>query len=336
MKRLLTLLCALLWIPLHSCTDFLLVDAKGQPVVGRSMEFGVDLEPQILISPSGEKVTSRVFKNKPGLSWTSQYSYIAVTAFAEEIVTDGMNEAGLSFGLLWFPDVTEYPKINPNDSQSSIALKDLGCWILGNFSTVDEVRAAIEKVQLWPHKVPKIPYIPPVHLSIHDQSGKSIVVEYLKGKVMVFDNSVGALTNTPEFPWHMTNLSNYLNLSSISESPLRLENIEIHPLGMGSGLLGVPGDWTSPSRFVRIVTFKHIIHKASNPRENVNAAFHLLNTVDIPFGAVKSPDESYIPYTQWVVVKDLKNKYLHYRSYNDLNIKSVKLNGNQRKIFPLK
>ncbi|MCB1066771.1 MAG: choloylglycine hydrolase family protein [Simkania sp.] len=336
MKSILTLLCTLLWLPLQSCTDFLLKDAQGEAVVGRSMEFGVNLEPQILLTPSGEKYTSRVFDNKPGLSWTTQYSYVAITSFADEIVTDGMNEAGLSFGLLWFPDVTEYPKLNPADSQNSIALKDLGSWILGNFSTVDEVRAAIQKIQLWPHKVPKIPYIPPVHLSIHDKSGKSIVVEYLKGKVMVFDNLVGALTNTPEFPWQVTNLSNYLNLSPISETPLRLENIEIHPLGMGSGLLGIPGDWTSPSRFVRIVTFKNIIHKASTPRENVNAAFHLLNTVDIPFGALKSADGSYVSYTQWVVVKDLKNLQLHYRSYDDLNIKSIKLEGNKRRIFPLK
>lgn len=319
-----------------ACTDFLLLDNQNQAVVGRSMEFGIELEPQIIYYPKEQRKTSRIKKDEKGLSWTSLYAFTAVTAFQEEIVTDGVNEAGLSFGLLWFPDITDYPLLKKGEDRQTIALRDLGSWILGSFANVEEVKAALEQVQLWPHTVPKIGSIPPIHLAIHDRSGKSIVVEYIKGKTEISDNPVSVLTNTPKFSWQITNLGNYLNLSSISESPLQLDRLKLHPLGLGSGLLGIPGDWTSPSRFVRMVTFKHIIAKARNIAENVNSAFHLLNTVDIPFGAVKSEDGNYTPYTQWVVVKDLTKGTLYYRSYVDLNIKEVRFEtGSRIKKTPL-
>lgn len=320
----------------QACTDFILMDQQNHPVVGRSMEFGTELEPQIITYPKGFKTTSRLEKNEKGLTWTNRYAYTAVTAFSDEIVVDGVNEAGLSMGLLWFPDYTQYPPVNPKEKSRTISLVDFGGWILGSFATIEEVKKGLKEVQLLPVKVPKIPYIPPLHLSLHDRSGKSIVVEYIDGKMEISDNLVGVLTNIPEFSWHMTNLSNYVNLSSLAESPLSLDQLNIHPLGMGSGLLGIPGDWTSPSRFVRMVTFKHIIKNAQNTKQNINAAFHLLNTVDIPFGASKSADGSYISYTQWVVVKDLMTGTLFYRSYLDLNTKEVKLEKSTRiKKIPL-
>ncbi len=312
---------------LFGCTDFCLHDVKDNVVIGRSMEFSVPLESEIVIHPKGEKM------DKNGFTWTNKYTYLAVTAFVREIVTDGMNEKGLSYGALWFP-TAKYPKTDP--SKKTLSIEALGDWLLGSFATVQEVKEAIQKVNLIGLKIPKIEEVPPLHLSIHDRSGDNLVVEFIDGNIEICDNVVGVLTNAPQFSWHVINLANYIDLTPYNMASINLEGTVIGPLGQGSGLLGIPGDWTPPSRFVRISTFKNIVDKAKTPTENVNLAFHLLNTVDIPYGAVRSQDGMY-NYTQWTVVKDLKNNVLHYRAYNSLCVKQIAIPKNVTKVqyFPL-
>ncbi|WP_194847887.1 linear amide C-N hydrolase [Candidatus Neptunochlamydia vexilliferae] len=312
---------------LFGCTDFCLHDEKDNVVIGRSMEFSVPLKSELVIHPKGEEM------GKNGFSWTNKYTYIGVTAFVREIITDGMNEAGLSYGALWFPSA-KYPQVDHD--KKALPVEALGDWLLGNFATVKEVKEVIEAVNLIGVKIPQIDSVPPLHLSIHDRSGASLVVEFIDGKIEVSDNTVGVLTNAPYFKWHVINLANYIDLTPLNKGAINLEGTVIGPLGQGSGLLGIPGDWTPPSRFVRMSTFKNIVHKARNPKENVNLAFHLLNTVDIPYGAIRSLDGHY-NYTQWTVVKDLENNILYYRDYDSLCIKKLAMpkNANKVQYFPL-
>lgn len=310
------------------CTDFRLEDQKGMIVVGRSMEFAVPLDSEIAIYPAGETI------NKNGFSWTIQYGFIGITAFSRDILSDGMNEAGLSFGALWFPSA-KYP--TPKKGSTPLPIEAFGEWILGNFKSVDDVRAALAKVQILAQTVPRIQSIPPLHFSIHDKTGKSLVVEFINGKMEITDNFVGVLTNAPKFSWHVTNLSNYIHLTSFNNPSIDLNGTVIGPIGQGSGLLGIPGDWTPPSRFIRIAAYKNLVQKAPNPRKNATLAFHLLNTVDIPYGAIRPANGEGLNYTQWVVVKDLKNNLLYYRTYDDLNQRKISLSealkGNKKAQF---
>ena len=333
------LIFLMLFSSLFACTDFILDYGSKNVVVGRSMEFGSNLESQIVIFPKNEKRVSKI-KNRNGLSWTSKYAYIAVTSFKTDLVADGMNEKGLSIGTLWFTDV-KYPKIPTNARSKTIALEDLSNWILGSFANISEVKKGLQKIYIWAHVIKALKEIPPIHLSLHDQSGKSIVIEFVDGKMNLIDNEVGVLTNNPAFDWHVTNLSNYINLTAINKGKVVFDGTAINPVGQGSGLLGLPGDWTPPSRFVKIAILKNFVKKPKSVEESKNLAFHLLNTVDIPYGVVRSKDGKEFDHTQWIVVKDLVNKKLSYRTYKDLNIHTIdlmeeipKLNS-KKKIIPM-
>ena len=127
----------------------------------------------------------------------------------------------------------------------------------------------------------------PVHAVVHDASGKSIVIEYVDGKLNVYDNPLGVITNSPGFDWHMTNLRNYVNFSFNNHPPIQLGSVKLEPFGQGSGMLGMPGDFTPPSRFVRAVAFSQSVLQPKTGDDAVLTAFHILNNFDIPkrFGA---------------------------------------------------
>ena len=102
--------------------------------------------------------------------------------------------------------------------------------------------------------------------SCTDASGKSIVIEYVGGKLNVFDDPLGVVTNSPSFDWHMANLRNYVNFSMTNVPPVKLGSVKLEPFGQGSGMLGLPGDFTPPSRFVRAVAFSQSVFPSKTGR----------------------------------------------------------------------
>lgn len=311
---------------IQSCTDFLLQTKDGAYINGRSMEFAMDLQTTLSIHARGENHTSKAPSGSNGIQWTSKYGYLAATAFGKPLVVDGLNEAGLSFGALWLPG-TEYQNIETRESKRALDFTDFGDWILGNFSTVDEVKEALKQIRVWGHPVAPLKSTPPLHVALHDATGNSLVVEFINGEMKVYDNPIGVLTNYPPFDWQLINLQNYIKLSAVNAEPINVGGVVIGQTGQGSGLLGIPGDWTPPSRFVRIVTLERFAVPGVNALEGVNLACHLLNSVDIPLGAVrkKENDSSTGDYTQWILIKDLTNQVVYFRSYHDLNLKAINL-----------
>lgn len=306
---------------INACTDFLLEDVHKNVVVGRSMEFGVDLQSKIAIHPRREKDESCI-GNDIGLSWISDYAYIGVDTLGINLLVDGMNEKGLSMGALWFPGA-EYPKFRWKTGGKIVAFEDLGRWMLGTCCYLEQVKEAMESVDIWVHNLPVIDEIPPIHLSFHDRSGKSLVIEFLDAEMKIEENPIGVLTNAPKFEWQMTNVSNYINLTALDQGDTKLDGTVLDPTGHGTGMLGLPGDWTPQSRFVRIALLKNYVVKTRNAKENANLVFHLLNTVDIPYGAIQSVSGKNFDYTQWAVVKDLCNEKFYYRTYGDLDYKMI-------------
>ena len=307
----------------YACTEFMLINENKNVVVGRSMEFDIDLNSQIKIVPKAQKNVSLLKNNEKGFSWTSKYAYIGLTAFGKDnLLTDGMNEKGLSFGFLIFLGAI-YPTSSNKNSSNTINYYDIGDWVLGSFETVEEVKIAMQKINIWSHPLPELKEVVPAHYSFHDKSGKSIVIEFINGKMNILDNPIGVLTNAPNFEWMMTNLSNYVNLTAFNKDSIDFNGNVVNATGQGSGFLGIPGDWTPPSRFVKIALIKNFVQKTKTGEENRNLAFHLLNTIDIPYGAIRYSNNKNSDYTQWVVVKDLSEIKFYYRIYNDLAIKSI-------------
>lgn len=313
-----------------TCTNFILESEKQQYVVGRSMEFGTLLNSSIIVSPKGSQEKSMIGQ-KEGLTWTQKYAYIGLDALnIEHFIIDGMNEEGLSIGGLWLPE-TQYPKVSMKNMSEVINLQDLIRWALSSFSSVSEVVEGLKKVEIFAEVASGLGQIPTIHFAVEDSKGNGAVVEFIDGKMEISKNTVGILTNSPKFSWHLTNLGNYVNLNALNVGKVHLDGTVLGPTGQGSGLLGIPGDWTPPSRFVKIAILKEFVKKTPSQKWNANLAFHLLNTVDIPYGAIQNSSGKNFDYTQWIVVKDLEDKTLYYRTYKNLNIRSINLNKEKGK-----
>lgn len=304
-----------------ACTDFIVEANDGGLINGRTLEFAQELNSKLNVFPRGMHMQSKAPGNQSGISWRSKYGFLGVTALGVDLAMDGMNEKGLSFGYLWLPGYTKYPQIR--GGSNILDFVDLGMWILGNFATVAEVKQAIAGLQIWGHPVKGLGEAP-VHVTVHDSQGKSIVIEFTYGQMFVYDNPLGVLTNSPPFPWQLMNIQNYLSLNPENPEPTTFRGLKLSPPGEGSGMFGLPGDWTPPSRFVKIATLLRFVQPAKTTAEACNLTEHLLNTVDIPFGAVGEKGGAY-DYTQWICMKDLKNRVFFFRSYRDLNMKMVDL-----------
>ena len=167
------------------------------------------------------------------------------------LIFDGLNEKGLAIGLFYFPTTAGFMRYNAGDARKTIAPWEMGSWILDNFASVEEVKANASKIVVAEVVFKDWGFVPPVHFVVHDASGKSIVIEYVGGMLNVHENPLGVMTNSPTFDWHMTNLRNYVNFSLTNVPPVQLGPVKLVPFGQGSGMLGLPGDFTPPSRFVR-------------------------------------------------------------------------------------
>ena len=306
------------------CTDFLLqaADENNSVVIGRSMEFGEDLGSQILVGGRGTtKQSSAPDEPKGGLSWTAKYGYVGLNVAKlglPKLICDGMNEKGLSIGALWLPNYTQYSRTVSNKAQA-LDVKDFTNWVLGNFATVSEVKAELTGVQIWADSLTNSHI--PIHFSIHDASSESAVLEFLAGNTQGLwqPNPVGVLTNAPPFEWQLSNIGNYAGLSAVDATPITIGGNTYNPPGHGSGMRGVPGDSTPPSRFIRLLFQKQFATQPENNADTISQALHLLNTVDIPLGtsAAKNeqpPSKGNDDYTQWVVVKALTARTFSYRT----------------------
>lgn len=324
------------------CTDFQIETTGNNVIVGRSMEWGLNLKSHIRVQPRGQERVSQTPDGKSGVSWKSKYGFVGIDSNGMDVTVDGLNEKGLSLGCLWLPGTT-YQDVAYNQADKAINVTDLGTWILGNFATTEEVKTAIGDIRVWAKPVAECGGIPTMHLALHDATGASAVVEFINGEQKIYDNPNGVLTNAPTFDWHRINLRNYVHLSARNAQPIELKGSVLAPPGQGSGFLGIPGDWTPPSRFVRTTAMLAFAKPVSTAKEAVNLAQHILNAVDIPIGDIsdKQGNVEHNDYTQWIVVKDLTNKITYFRSYDNLTLRAIDLNrldfaeGSKVKIMPI-
>jgi choloylglycine hydrolase len=158
---------------------------------------------------------------------------------------------------------------------------------------------------------PLLDYAFTEHLSFHDAHGGDLVVEFLDGAAVMHDNVIGVLTNSPTYDWHLTNLRNYLGLTNVEDQPVNLMGMPVTATGNGTGLLGMPGDVTPPSRFIRATVLTQVAETATDARDAVNQAFHSLDLVSVPRHLAASGD-----YTQWYVARDHDQPTYYVRTYD--------------------
>jgi choloylglycine hydrolase len=317
--------------PGFACTGISLKAGDGAAIRGRTLEFGFPMQSKVLVVPAGKQFNGTLPDGGKGLAYTSRYAFIGANALNMPVILDGLNDQGLSVGLFYFPGYASYTPVTDENKSRALAPYEFGAWVLASFATVDEVREAVKEIVLVPTPAPGLGspqgMVPGTHFFIQDRSGKSLVVEPVDGTLKVHDAPLGVMTNAPTYDWHMTNLANYLNLSPKDIDQIKLGDTTIAAFGSGAGMLGLPGDFTPPSRFVRAAMFSQAAVPNKTAEDTVFAAFHLLNQFDIPKGSVinAAVGEPTPEITEWTSVADLKNLRWYFRTREDQSLRMVDL-----------
>ncbi len=306
---------------LYACTGLGVKTKDGDYISGRTLEFGIFLPTSAISVPRNYTFVGKT-PIGDGKKWKTKYASIGVMIGGEKLILDGINEKGLTCGMFYLPGYASYPKTTKKNQKISMSTSDFNQWVLSQFKNVDEVKKAIKNGKVAFSKVLTEgfpPTVQPFHFLISDKSGKSIVVEPINGKIVVYDDPVGVLTNSPTFDWHMTNLKNYVNLRALNAKDIKINGSTVNSLGQGTGMLGLPGDYTPPSRFIRAVAFSATAIPEKNALRGVYQVFHLLNNFDIPVGIARTIHDgvTYSDYTMLTTVRDPKNLRFFYKTYED-------------------
>lgn len=308
-----------------ACTGITLKSADGSTVVARTIEWGgSDLKSQYVVVPRGYMQQAYTPEGIDGMKFTSLYGYVGLAVEQKEFVAEGLNEEGLSAGLFYFPRYGEYVGFDKEKKDMSIADLQLVSFVLGVCRTVDEVKQTLETVRV----ISIDPRAETVHWRFADASGRQLVLEIINGELKFYENTLGVLTNSPGFDWQLTNLNNYVNLFPGSAPAQTLGGVQLQSFGAGSGFLGIPGDVTPPSRFVRAAFYQTTAPQQETAKKTVLQCFQILNNFDIPIGIEHAAGQTVadIPSaTQWTSATDLKNRIIYYRTMYDSAIRSIDL-----------
>ena len=298
-----------------ACTAVNVSAKDGAVIAGRTMEWAYDMQWTLKSVPVGTAVplTAPAKLKMGGTEPKSKYAFIAVMPAilkGADAFLEGQNSAGLGMSGNFLPGFTEYQTVTAGD-KNYVSVLNLGRFALGMFDSVKDLRAELPKYKVWfdPAEVSGLPTPPWLHFVFTDRTGDSIVVEFVKGQMVISDNVAQVLTNAPTYDWHVLNLRNYISLTKDGKASVPYRGGDVTALGQGGGLLGLPADYQPSSRFVRAAYLRHLATTPVNASEASQLAVHVLNNVDIPVGVVSSTEagQTTSDYTQWVMIKDLTN-----------------------------
>ena len=310
-----------------ACTGISLAAQDGSRVVARTVEWAATpMQCGYVVAPRGHMHQSYTPTGENGLRYQGVYGYVGIYTEYEPFVVEGVNEAGLSAGLFFFPQYGDYAPYDAADNDKTLCDMQFVSWVLSQCSTIDQVKEELSKLTL----VTLNNKIGAVHWRITEPNGRMVVLEVVAGVPHFYENKLGVITNAPGFQWHMTNLNNYVNLEPGSAPDKTIKpGITLKPLGHGSGMLGLPGDFTSPSRFVRATFFQTTAPMLATGFDTVVQAFHILNNFDVPIGSqhVRADIPKGLPSaTQFTAATDQKAMRLYYRTAWNSNIRCICLN----------
>ena len=325
----------------QACTTILVTDESGRGYHGRTLEYSSLLPMDMTYFPAGTKVVSSAPSGSQGLTFDTKYpilgmSFQVVPSAKQVAFAEGVNDQGVSFSANWLTG-TDSPAVSKDDARI-LAASDLGAWVLGNFKSVEEVKEAMRngQTEFWVPVSPLDPEAPlPLHYAINDKSGNSIVVEFTDGKVNLYDNPVGVMTNGPEFPWHLKNLQNY-TFTNVNKDTGQLGKLKLQTQDGGIALTALPSAETSQGRFVKAAFYANYVRKAKTPDEAVTTLAHLMNNFDRPYdltvdeaggagdGVRSSGTSSEV--TIWTTLQDLSRNLLYFRSIAAMNWTVIDMN----------
>lgn len=286
---------------------------------GRNLDLDCGYGEGVVITPRNYEIKMRC--EKP---LKSHYAMIGMATVVEDypLYYEAANEKGLSMAGLNFPENAVY--FGFAEEKDNVTPFELIPWILAQCACVDEAKALLEKINLVNIDFNEQLPLSPLHWMISDKK-RSIVAEPLKDGLRIYDNPFEVLTNNPPFEYHCTNVSNYMGLSAgLSTSQFR-ERIPVKNYSLGMGAMGLPGDYSSTSRFIRALFVKENSMSGNNEKSNVNQFFHILNSVAMPKGCVLGADD--FEYTRYSSCCNMDMGIYYYTTYDELEIRAINMHG---------
>ena len=300
---------------------------------GRTLDYEVSYGEEVVVTPRNFPFH---FRHMGGLS--SHYAIIGMATVAGEypLYYDATNEKGLSMAGLNFPGNADYKPLA--EGKDNVATFELIPWLLGQCATVEEAKAYLARMNL--ANTPFGPQFPvsPLHWIIADRDC-AITVESVREGIRIYDNPVGILTNNPPFDYQMTNLTNYMSLSTEPPENHCSDQIDLTPYSRGMGMLGMPGDLSSASRFVRVAFTKLHSVSGTSESESISQFFHILGSVAQQRGCVHMGEEKY-EITIYTSCCNTDRGIYYYTTYENSQITGVdlhreNLDGQQLSRYPL-
>ena len=275
------------------CTNLRVTAEDGTVVVARSMEFGLDLGWQLMVSPAGNEfvgTTPDGEGHRDGHRWTARYGSVGVVGLGRQLYTDGLNEAGLFAGALYLPGLAGYESADGVDPADCLSIDEVTTLVLTRAATVDEAIELTESIVVWNRVEEQLGDILPLHLVVHDRSGACVVIEWIDGVRTAHRSPIGVCTNNPSYDWHLMNLRNYVNLQRGERRPGRDRRRDVRGARPGHRSARPAGGLDPASRLVRAAALSAATFAPKDSVHTVTTALHMINTFDIPLGLVRSAD----------------------------------------------
>ncbi len=285
---------------------------------GRNLDLEYSYKETVTITPRNYP-----FKFRKVNDINNHYAIIGMSYVANDypLYYDAINEKGLGMAGLNFPQNADYKE--EQDNKDNIAPFEFIPWILSQCANIKEAKALLNKINIAQINFSEELKASPLHWIIADKES-SITVESVKEGLKIYDNPVGILTNNPPFDYHMINLNNYMSLSI--EQPInnfsKKLNFDIYSRGMGA--LGLPGDLSSASRFVKATFTKMNSISGDSEQESISQFFHILGSVEQQRGCVHMKDNEY-EITIYSSCCNMDKGIYYYKTYENSQITGINM-----------
>lgn len=299
------------------CTSVNFLSTTGDYFLARTMDFDFNLDGRPVVIPRHQHFNS----DAHDAGYDTKLAFVgAGKNIGSYILVDGVNERGLSGAALYFSDEAQYSD-QPQSHKTNLASHEVLNWILGNAESCADLANQLGDLNVVNSPIKLLGQTVPLHWIVADRSGDCRVLEIKTDGIHYMTDPVGVMTNSPDFTWHLQNLSNYTELQPTPHPDRNYNGYQISSFGPGSGTLGMPGDYTSVSRFIRTVFMRQYTEGVSS-KNAINALSHILNSVEIPKG-VKLKANGQSDYTQYRGYMDMSNLTYYMQPYDDQSISKV-------------
>ena len=287
---------------------------------GRNLDVERSYNERVVITPRNFEIKMRCVT-----ALKTHYAIIGMATVINNfpLYFDATNEKGLSMAGLNFPENADYKPFH--EKLNNITPFEFIPYILGKCKNIYEALEEVNKINLVNMNFSENLPLSPLHFIISDRA-KSLTVESVKDGLKIYENPVGVLTNNPTFDYHLMNLNNYMTLNEGKCENKFSDELKFNNYSLGLGALGLPGDFSSPSRFIKATFVKYKSKLGSSEKENVNQFFHILNSVAMPKGCVLVRDGEY-EYTRYSSCCNVDKGIYYYKTYDDFNIKKIDMNS---------